>query len=78
MDCIRKLCDAMDTSCNEVIELSELRRYCEEHKTRLPIGDEVIEQMFREAASGRGYLSEATKDEPLTHEEIAAAVRGRH
>lgn len=45
---------------------------------RLPVADGVIEQMFREAASGRGYLSEATRDAPLTHEEVAAAVRGRH
>jgi len=34
--------------------------------------------MFKEAASGRGYISNATYNNPLSHEEVAAAVRGRH
>lgn len=34
--------------------------------------------MFKEAASGRGYVCDSQMNEPLTHMEIAAAVRGRH
>jgi hypothetical protein len=34
--------------------------------------------MFKEACTGRGYISDTQMKGPLTHEEIAAAVRGRH
>lgn len=34
--------------------------------------------MFDEACSGRGYISDKQMKMPLTHEEIAACVRGRH
>lgn len=34
--------------------------------------------MFYEAAKGRGIIHEHQKHAPLTLEEIAAAVRGRH
>lgn len=33
--------------------------------------------MFEEACSGRGYKSNEQINGPLTHDEIAAAVRGR-
>ena len=38
----------------------------------------IVEKMFEEAASGRGFISKEQMRGPLTHEEIAAAVRGRH
>lgn len=34
--------------------------------------------MFEDACSGRGFVSDEQMQEPLTHLEIAAAVRGRH
>lgn len=34
--------------------------------------------MFAEATSGRGYISDEQMRKGLTHEEVAAAVRGRH
>lgn len=34
--------------------------------------------MFDDARKGRGFISEKQIKGPLTHEEIAAAVRGRH
>lgn len=34
--------------------------------------------MFTEAASGRGYVSDQQMKGSLTHDEVAAAVRGRH
>lgn len=78
MDCIRKLCDAIDTTFNERIELWEIQQFVELHRKRLPFEDGVIEKMYEDATSGRGYLSEQAKKAPLTHDEVAAAVRGRH
>lgn len=34
--------------------------------------------MYDEARSGRGFVCDAQINGPLTHSEIAAAVRGRH
>jgi hypothetical protein len=34
--------------------------------------------MYKEATSGRGYISAAQINNPLSHDEVAAAVRGRH
>jgi hypothetical protein len=34
--------------------------------------------MYEEARSGRGFVCDAQFNGPLTHSEIAAAVRGRH
>ena len=34
--------------------------------------------MFKEASSGRGIIHEKQREAPLTLDEIAAAVRGRH
>lgn len=34
--------------------------------------------MFREASQGRGIVHQKQREAPLTLEEIAAAVRGRH
>ena len=34
--------------------------------------------MFKHASSGRFYVSDSQINGPLTHKEIAAAVRGRH
>jgi hypothetical protein len=34
--------------------------------------------MFTDAQKGRGFLSKEQMRGPLTHKEIAAAVKGRH
>lgn len=34
--------------------------------------------MFEEAIGGRGVITEKQRRAPLTHEEVAACVRGRH
>lgn len=44
----------------------------------MPISDEVIEDMFFDAIKGRGHVNEKQRLAPLTHDEIATAVRGRH
>lgn len=49
MDCIRKLCDAIDTTFNERIELWEIQQFVEFHRKRLPFEDGIIEKMFLEA-----------------------------
>ena len=57
MDCIRKLCDAMDTTFNEKIELREMKLFVQKNRAALPISDEVLQEMFKDAASGRGFVS---------------------
>lgn len=78
MDCIRKLCDAIDTTFDERISLEEITQYVFLNKTQLPFEEGIIQKMFSEAAQGRGYISDTQMNAPLTHEEVAAAVRGRH
>jgi hypothetical protein len=34
--------------------------------------------MFKDASSGRGIIHEKQREAPLTLDEVAAAVRGRH
>lgn len=75
---MRKLCDAMDTTFNEMVSLDELKLFIATHKCRLPITDDEVALMFKDAASGRGYLSDKASMAPLTQEEVASAVRGRH
>lgn len=75
-DCIRKLADAIDTSMDERCDLHEIIYFVKKHE--IPISEEICTQMFHEAASGRGYVTDKQMSGPLTQKEIAAAVRGRH
>ena len=34
--------------------------------------------MFQDAIRGRGFINKQQMEEPLSHEEVAACVRGRH
>ena len=47
-------------------------------KRELPIEPDVVAAMFEDAIRGRGYVNEAQRSAPLTHDEVAACVRGRH
>lgn len=47
----------MDTTYNERIELSEMKLYVSKNRSRLPISDEILQEMFTDAASGRGFVS---------------------
>ena len=76
IECIRKLADVIDTTCDERCDLWEIKAYVE--KKQLPIDDATVTEMFKEATSRRGYICDAQMNGPLTHAEIAAAVRGRH
>lgn len=76
MDCIRKLADNIDTSMDERCDLHEIIDFVA--RRQLPFEDGVVTKMFHEAASGRGYITNKQMNGPLTHNEIAAAVRGRH
>ena len=62
----------MDERC----DLPEIKSFVE--KRQIPFEDGVVEKMFLEAASGRGFITDKQMRGPLTHNEIAAAVRGRH
>ena len=68
----------MDTTFDERVSLDELKLFIETHRSRLPISDDEMFLMFKDAASGRGYLSDKASMAPLTQEEVASAVRGRH
>lgn len=76
LDCIRKLADAMDRSYDERVDLQELKTYIEAKK--LPFKEGTAEAMFKEASSGRGFITNKQMNGGLSHEEIAATVRGRH
>ena len=76
MDCIRKLCDHIDEDFDDKITLEELVGYVK--RKELPIEESVVDAMYADAVKGRGYVNEAQRLAPLTHDEIATAVRGRH
>ena len=77
-DCIRKLCDTMDTTYDERVSLAELKKFVLENNQKLPFEEGIVEKMFEEAASGRGFVTPEQMKGSLTHDEVAAAVRGRH
>ena len=76
MDCIRKLCDQIDLDFDDRIDQSEVLDFI--HRKELPIEDSVVHEMFMDAIKGRGFVNEKQRAAPLTHEEVATAVRGRH
>lgn len=76
MECIRTLCDRIDRDFDDRITLEELVDYI--HEKELPISDETAHEMFEDAIKGRGFVSEAQRLAPISHEEVATAVRGRH
>lgn len=44
----------------------------------MPINDDVVEHMFDDCIQGRGFVNDKQRFAPLSHEEVATAVRGRH
>lgn len=76
IECVRKLCDAMDTDFDDRVSLQELKDYVALKELPFEVG--VEEKMFEDAIRGRGYINEEQRTRPLTHEEVATAVRGRH
>ena len=56
MECIRKLCDAMDTDYDDRISEQELQDYIE--KKQLPFEEGIATQIFNEALTGRGFATE--------------------
>ena len=76
MECILKMCDAIDESFDDRISAAEIKKYVK--KKQLPIKDFEIDGMFEEATSGRLNATKARKNAPLLHEEIHACVKGRH
>ena len=76
IECVRKLCDAVDTDFDDKVSEQELREYIKKHD--LPFEADVPSRLFNEAIQGRGYVNEKQRTAPLSHEEVAASVRGRH
>ena len=57
MECIRKLCDHIDTDFDDRVELEELVNYVK--RKELPIEPETVFAMYEDAIKGRGYANEA-------------------
>ena len=76
MECIRNLCDNIDQDFDDRITQEELQSYIK--RKELPIEDSVVVEMFAEAIKGRGFVNESQRLAPLTHDEVATQVRGRH
>jgi len=57
MECIRNLCDRIDTDYDDRITLEEILDYI--HEKELPIADEVAMEMVADAIKGRGFVNEA-------------------
>lgn len=76
MECVRKLCDVIDTDFDDHVSLQELKDYIK--LKQLPMEAGIEDKMFEDAIRGRGFINEQQRTRPLTHEEVAAAVRGRH
>ena len=66
----------MDTDFDEKLSLAELRTYIQTHQ--LPFEEGILEQMYKDACKGRGFISNKQMQGPLSRLEVAAAVRGRH
>jgi hypothetical protein len=73
---VRNLFGAMDENMDDRIGIDEIQKYAKVNN--LPFDDDLIVDMFYEATRGRGVVHERQKHEPLTIEEIMAAVRGRY
>ena len=67
---------ACDTGFDDRISLEELQQYALRH--HLPLSPDIISEMFHEITSHRTPIHEYQRNDPVTLEEIAAAVRGRH
>ena len=76
MECVRNLCDAIDKDYDDRISTQDILDYIK--LKELPISDDVVIEMVTDAVKGRGVINEAQRNAPLTHEEVATAVRGRH
>jgi len=57
MECIRKLCDLIDTDFDDRIDLNELIAFVKQRQ--LPIEESVVVEMFNDAIKGRGFVNES-------------------
>ena len=73
---IRKLFTLMDNDMDDKVSIDELMDYVEQ--SGVPIPQEIVYQMFREAASKRNVVHQEQYELPLNFEEIQYQVRGRH
>ena len=67
---------ACDTGFDDRVSLEELNDYAVRH--HLPLSAEIIAEMYYEITSHRSVIHEYQRNEPVTLDEIVAAVRGRH
>lgn len=76
IEVIKNLVLAVDLDMDDRVSVDELKTYAK--SKYLPFEESVIEDMFKEATLGRGVVHEKQMYMPLTLEEVASAVRGRH
>ena len=65
---IRKLFTLMDNDMDDKVSIDELIYYVEQ--SGVPIPQEIVWQMFRDAASKRNVVHQEQFEMPLTFEEI--------
>jgi hypothetical protein len=56
MECIRRLADAVDSSFDERLQIEELYKFVEARQ--IPFEEGAVAAMFKEAGTGRGFVSE--------------------
>lgn len=76
IEVIKNLFCTLDDNADDRVSLEELVDFV--HERKIPFKDEEIVEMFKDAVKGRGVIRERHRMNPLTIDEIAAAVRGRH
>lgn len=74
-DVVQRLFLAMDQDLDDKVSMDELKNYIRQHE--INIEDNIIEDMFRDAASVRRVVNDKQYNNPLEIEEICYAVRGR-
>lgn len=75
-DVVKSFFRACDVNADDRLSIDELFAYAEKH--HLPFDKQEITDMFLDATRNRPIIQEKDRSNPLTQDEVMAAVRGRH
>ena len=56
MECVRKLCEEIDTDFDDRLDLEEIQSYVQ--LKQLPIDESTVTKMFEDAILGRGFVND--------------------
>lgn len=74
-DVIRKLFLTIDQDLDDRISANEIRQYMK--KVKLSLEDDIAEAMVKEITDRRSVVHQKQKEQPLTLDEVIAAIKGR-